>query len=123
MMSPRWLRPHMITIRNKFPNEQDGDCLFQETILKHVKFQGKAKDNLTREDTEVEDEYIVTIDCHDVEQPFIPYNKWEPGQKGFTIHPEGDELVYDEVIYSITSFTLIAPFGDRPEFIEITCQR
>lgn len=123
MSSPRWLRPHTITIRNKFPEEVGGKSSFKETVLRHVKFQGKAKDQLSREDTEVQDEYLVTIDCHDMEEVFIPFDQWDTDQKGFTVHPEGDEIEYKGQIYVITSFVLINPFRDDPEFIEITCQR
>lgn len=123
MISPRWLRPHTITIRNKILEEIDGKCSYKETILHHVKFQGKTTDDLSREDTEVQDEYLITIDCHDMEETFIPYDQWEKEQKGFTVHPEGDEIEYKGQIYAITSFVLINPFRDDPEFIEITCQR
>ena len=129
MRSPRFLRPHGVTIVNLMP-EIDRVKEEKETILNHVTVRGKHHTKVEDIDVSNRDGVVVTIDCTDVEEDYIPAVLWDeiiktnPKEpiKGWTVHDIGDYLIFGSIRYSIVGFKIRAPFG-RIEFMELLCQR
>ena len=125
MRSPRFLRPHSIQICNLPEKETNYKREPVVTSLRHVKCQGPVRDSRSGMMTLPEDQITVTIDCSDMESRFYHYAEWEEQEPklGWTVHPDGDYIIWNDLQYSILEHELINPFREKPEFIELICQR
>ena len=117
--SPRFLRPHTITIRNRIGESDVGEELFSEATIDHVKFDGtfgvtQSTRGLTNTDT-----VVVTIDMHDYDsdKTYTQASDFDPDTE-FVIRND-DQIVYQEDTYTINQVKVISPRGNDPDFIEV----
>lgn len=125
MRTPRFIRPHSITIVNYEPTETDNKRNSHETTLNHVKVQGAKKDSKSKELNYPDDSIKIIIDCSDIDKPFEPFTAWDASITGdsWTVHPQSDQVIFNGETLNIESFDVINPFGNDPEFVELTCLR
>lgn len=129
MYTPRFIRQHSIVIKNKLANEVDGDAVYIDTELKFVKVQGRIKDDKYQRtkatnNFKVSDEIIITIDLSDpINKEYISFDAWDETDSKWTIHSEGDSILFNDLKLIVKSFSEITPFYQKPQLLEIRCQR
>lgn len=125
MRTPRFLRPHSVTIFNKLSEEFNSEAVYHDTVLSYVKVQGKTKSTVsTRKSNslEVADEILIVVDLSDAPK-YKPFEHWNGDRESWTAHTSGDYILYDNRKLAIIGFTEINPFCNYPEFVEMICQR
>lgn len=125
MKTPRFIRPHSISICNLPAQETDYKRDPIITCLSHVKCEGPIRDTRTGQMMLPGDQIVVTIDCSDMDSDYVFWEEWDAQdvKTGWTVHPEDDYIIWNDVKYTILEHVLINPFQNAPEFIELTCQR
>ena len=121
--SPRFLRPHKISLFNKKDYELEGDVDYIQTDFNHVTVCAEHSSNSSKNKSEPSDNFVVTIDCNDVPTKYVDFAIWNKEMEGWTVHATDDYIIHKNQELEIVSFKIISPFGDEPSFIELTCQR
>lgn len=123
-MTPSFLKPHTITIINRYKEEYRNEKPIKKTVLKGVKVDVSMADSSIQQNktnTIIKDTINVTIE----DSPCLTYKnfmEWDVSHKGWTVHPMGDTILYNNMELSIIAFEEIVPFGDVVR-IELKCQR
>lgn len=124
MLTPRFLRPYRVEIHNAVPETPLESHEYIVTFLDHVSFAGTAKSRHAQMDIRNSDEFVCVVDCTDCSAAFQDPEAWDKEPVGWTVHADGDKLVYNGEIYVIKGYHIvISPFGDNARLIEILCQR
>ena len=121
MISPRFLRPHQIAIRDRLGEDDSGKLKEASAIIKYVKVEETYGIKLSKRGITSDDKVLITIDCNDFIADKKLVEKVSNAETEFSIHVD-DTIVYNDKEYLITSVSNINPLRDKPEFIEIICQ-
>lgn len=122
MKSPRWLRPHTITVINVLP-EEDGEERTTEATVWNVKVDfhnGATFGNTGRQTT---DTVSVVIDANDLiaSKTYREPQEFKDPEFEFTLRT-GDRIQYQEQTWEITGVERTNPLRNEPEFIEVTAE-
>ena len=120
MKSPRWLRPHSITVVNLLP-EEEWEEQTSEAILDHVKVTIDTSSTYGATGRSYQEVVTVTIDANDLEatKDYCPPDEFKHPNSQFTLRP-GDRLIYEGRSFEITGVQHVNPLRNAPEFIEVT---
>ncbi|RRC92725.1 hypothetical protein EII25_03365 [Erysipelotrichaceae bacterium OH741_COT-311] len=119
-ITPRFLRPHAITIVNAL-SEVDNVMQYKETIISHTKVEMKKYSRIQKTDTENNDDILVVIDLNDCDNHrYVPGHLYEG--EGFTAR-KGDEVIFNGEKLNVQSVLEVNPFGIDVQILELTCQR
>lgn len=122
MSSPRFLRPHTITVRN-FGPEVDNEATYSDTVFKHVKFDGTYGMTLGTRGVDTTDTVLIMIDCKDYEavgKTLVLAHQYSDPETQVCFRPD-DVIIYNGQEYTISQVKVTDPFGTDPQFLEVTC--
>lgn len=120
--SPRWLRPHQVTVVNVL-EENDMQEQTSETIVNHVKVELKKSRTFGSTGAEYEDYLLIVFDMND-------YTSWkqyaEPSaytdtDSQWTLR-RGDRIKFGSEEFNINDVKVVNPLKNMPEFIEVTAR-
>ena len=118
--SPRWLRPHTVTVENDLP-EKDWEARTSTTVLKYVKVDYGRSSSFSKTGRTMIDTVTVTIDANDLvaDKEYVTADKYTDPDTQFTLRP-GDRIHYEGRVWEISGVKHINPLRNAPEFIEVT---
>ena len=122
MSSPRFLRPHTITVRNYGP-EVDNEATYSDTVFKHVKFDGSYGITMATRGIDTTDTVLIMIDCKDYEavgKTLVLAHQYDDPETQVCFRPD-DVILYNGQEYTISQVKVTDPFGTDPQFLEVTC--
>lgn len=122
MSSPRFLRPHTITVRN-FGPEVDNEATYTDTVFQHVKFDGSYGITLGSRGVDTTDTVLIIVDCHDYEaqgKKLVLEHQYDDPDTQVCFRTN-DVILYNGQEYEISQVKVTDPFGTDPEFLEVTC--
>lgn len=122
MSSPRFLRPHTITVRNYGP-EVDNEATYSDTVFKHVKFDGSYGITMATRGIDTTDTVLIMIDCKDYEavgKTLVLAHQYDDPETQVCFRPD-DVIIYNGQEYTISQVKVTDPFGTDPQFLEVTC--
>lgn len=122
MSSPRFLRPHTITVRNYGP-EVDNEATYSDTVFKHVKFDGSYGITMATRGIDTTDTVLIMIDCKDYEavgKTLVLAHQYSDPETQVCFRPD-DVIIYNGQEYTISQVKVTDPFGTDPQFLEVTC--
>lgn len=122
MKSPRWLRPHTITVINVL-QEVDYEEQTSEATLEHVKVDAHSGATFGDTGREAADTVSVVIDANDLiaSKEYRKPNEFKDPETEFTLRI-GDRIKYQEETWEITGVRRTNPLRNEPEFIEVTAE-
>lgn len=122
MSSPRFLRPHTITVRNYEP-EIDNEATYSDTVFKHVKFDGTYGLTLGTRGIDTTDTVLIIVDCKDYDagnKKLVLEHQYDDPDSQVCFRKD-DVILYNGQEYTISQVKVTDPFGTDPHFLEITC--
>lgn len=125
MLSPRILRPDIVTLFNKRPEEVSQAAVYSSVVLPNVKIVYAVENNTSQSinDLKVVDDITVIIDLTDAPVGYADHEKWDTDLNGWTLHTNGDYFRHKERKLAIIGFTLKPQINNKPGFIEVKCKR
>lgn len=116
--SPRFLRPHTITVRNHVGESEDGEEQLIDTTVGRVKFDGTYGITQSSRGITSSDTVVVVIDMHDYQSDKTYSKKLNDPSTQFTF-ATNDLIVYEGDTYTINQVKEISPRGTDPDYIEV----
>lgn len=122
MKSPRWLRPHTVTVENVLP-EQNWEESTSKAELKYVKVEYGRSASYSTTGRTIRDAVTIVIDANDIvaDKQLKKPSEFKDPETEFTLRP-GDRIQYDDRIWEITGVQKINPLRNAPEFIEVRAE-
>lgn len=127
MRSPRKLRPHCVLVRHKIGENDNFEAVYEETLLKYVKFDENVSLKQSSEGKEEQSSSMLVIDCSDlnakknyVKCTYISNSNYKPCEGYFSIFVN-DILIWNNREYTVTKINEVNPFGKTPAFVEVSC--
>ncbi len=128
MRSPRFLRPHSITIKNKLGEDAQGDAIYQDTTVKHVCVDVSYGIHQSQKGVQSSGSCLIVFDMNDLvayeggqKRNYVPLQDFEQREDKsgvFTLRPD-DLIEYRNKIYTIVEIADINPQKDEPTFLEV----
>ena len=120
--SPRWVRPHTVTVTNVLP-EVDGEEQTSTAKLEYVKVEDGRKASFGQTGRAYKDTVSIVIDMNDLVASKAykePLEFTDPDTQ-FTLRP-GDRVTAEGREWEITAVRRVNPLRSAPEFIEVTAE-
>lgn len=120
--SPRWLRPHQVTVINVL-GEENFEEKVSETVVNHVKVEVKHSKANTSNGSENEDTILVVFDMNDYTswKEFVEEDSFSDSNSQWTLKVS-DRIDFEGQEYTINDVKIINPLRNAPEFIEVTAK-
>ena len=120
--SPRWLRPHTVTIENALP-EENWESKSSKAELKYVKVEYGRTARFSDIGRTLSDAVTVIIDANDLvaDKQYVVQDKFTDPETQFTLRA-GDKIHYNGREWEITGVRHINPLRNAPEFIEVKAE-
>nr|DAG86837.1 MAG TPA: Minor capsid protein [Caudoviricetes sp.] len=122
---PRFVRPHTIIIKHKIGEDDNMDAIFEETVIRYVKFDENYKMIQSRKGIECNDDALCIIDLNDLYAmkngkrcKYISHTKYSRQDGYFSIFKD-DIIIFDEREYTVNSINEINPLSNLPIFVEV----
>lgn len=120
--SPRWLRPHQVTVINVL-GEENMEEKTVETVVNHVKVETKRSKNFTSTGVEYVDTILIVFDMNDYSswKDFVEGSSYIDSDAQWTLR-RGDRIRFNDEEYEINDVKIVNPLKNTPEFIEVTAK-
>ena len=119
--SPRWLRPHKITVINVLLENTAGEEQTSTTELRHVKVEAKRKAVYGTTGRSFTDTVTVVIDANDIDadKALVDPADFNDPTSQFTLRV-GDRVRFNDQELEISGVNRVNPLRSAPEFIEVS---
>lgn len=116
--SPRFLRPHTITVINHTGEDAEGNELTSSATVGRVKVDGGYGILMATRGITTTDTVQITIDMSDYlsDKTYTP--ELTDPETQFALRPD-DMIQYDGETYTITQVRIVNPIGANPQFLEV----
>lgn len=119
--SPRWIRPHTVTVINVLQETDDGEEQTSATELRYVKVELSRKATYGNTGRSYTDTVSVIIDANDLvaTKSYVNPVDFNNPSMQFTLRI-GDRIRYEDLEFEISRIVRTNPLRGTPEFIEVT---
>lgn len=119
--SPRWIRPHTVTVINVLQETDDGEEQTSATELRYVKVELSRKATYGNTGRSYTDTASVIIDANDLmaSKAYVKPDEFKDPSRQFTLRI-GDRIRYENLEFEISRIVHTNPLRGTPEFIEVT---
>lgn len=119
--SPRWIRPHTVTVINALQETDDGEEQTSATELRYVKVELSRKATYGNTGRSYTDTASVIIDANDLmaNKAYVKPDEFKDPSMQFTLRI-GDRIRYENLEFEISRIVHTNPLRGTPEFIEVT---
>lgn len=119
--SPRWIRPHTVTVINVLQETDDGEEQTSATELRYVKVELSRKATYGNTGRSYTDTASVIIDANDLmaSKAYVKPDEFKDPSMQFTLRI-GDRIRYENLEFEISRIIRTNPLRGTPEFIEVT---
>lgn len=119
--SPRWIRPHTVTVINVLQETDDGEEQTSATELRYVKVELSRKATYGNTGRSYTDTASVIIDANDLmaNKAYVKPDEFKDPSMQFTLRI-GDRIRYENLEFEISRIVHTNPLRGTPEFIEVT---
>lgn len=119
--SPRWIRPHTVTVINVLQETDDGEEQTSATELRYVKVGLSRKATYGNTGRSYTDTASVIIDANDLmaNKAYVKPDEFKDPSMQFTLRI-GDRIRYENLEFEISRIVHTNPLRGTPEFIEVT---
>lgn len=118
--SPRWIRPHTVTVINVLQETDDGEEQTSATELRYVKVELSRKATYGNTGRSYTDTVSVIIDANDLvaTKAYVNPADFNNPSLQFTLRL-GDRIRYEDLEFEISRIVRTNPLRGTPEFIEV----
>ena len=105
--SPRWLRPHQVTVINVL-GEENMEEKTVETVVNHVKVETKRSKNFTSTGVEYVDTILIVFDMNDYSswKDFVEGSSYIDSDAQWTLR-RGDRIRFNNEEYEINDVKIV----------------
>lgn len=122
---PRFARPHTIMIKHKIGEDDKMNVIFEETVIRYVKFDENYKMLQSKKGIECNDDALCIIDLNDLYAmkngkrcKYINHIKYDSQDGYFSVFKD-DLIIFNGNEYTVNSINEINPLSNLPIFVEV----